>query len=151
MLAIKFRPNLRPFKDRKMLSRIKNSILCKCLQALLIGYFLISSINVSNSFARIIADNAKTNTITGITCNFLKKIFNCDVIQEELDDYETKETKTTKLAKGVPSLDYLIPLNTSLPVLYFQTGANTKNYTDNSMLSFGFHGEIHLPPPRFIV
>ena len=151
MLAIKFRPNLRPFKDRKMLSRIKNSILCKCLQALLIGYFLISSINISNSFGRIIADNAQTNTITGITCNFLKKIFNCDGIPEELDDYETKETKTTKLAKGVPSLDYLIPLDASLPVLYFQISAKRKNYIDNQIFSFGFHGKIHLPPPEFIV
>ncbi|PXY47140.1 hypothetical protein [Flavobacterium hydrophilum] len=134
-----------------MLSRIKNSILCKCLQALLIGYFLISSINISNSFGRIIADNAQTNTITGITCNILKKIFNCDGIPEELDDYETKETKTTKLAKGVPSLDYLIPLDASLPVLYFQISAKRKNYIDNQIFSFGFHGKIHLPPPEFIV
>ncbi|HEX8015533.1 MAG TPA: hypothetical protein VF465_09895 [Flavobacterium sp.] len=149
MLTIKFRPNLRHFKDRKMLSRIKNSILCKCLQVLLIGYFLISSINISNSFGRIIADNAETNTVRGITCNFLKKIFNCDSISEELDDYETKETKNTKLAKGIPSLDYLVPLNTSLTVLYFQISAKTKNYVDNQIFSFGFHGKIHLPPPRF--
>ncbi|MEL1254548.1 hypothetical protein AAEO57_12230 [Flavobacterium sp. DGU38] len=133
-----------------MLKRIKNSILCKCLQVLLIGYFLISSINVSNSFGRIIADNAETSTVKGITCNFLKKIFKCDGIPEELDDYETKETKTTKLAKGVPSLDYLIPLNTSLTVLYFQISTKRKNYIDNQIFSFGFHGKIHLPPPEFI-
>ncbi|MCI9845607.1 hypothetical protein [Flavobacterium pectinovorum] len=133
-----------------MLSRIKNSILCKCLQALLIGYFLISSINVSNSFGRIIADNAETNTVKGITCNFLKKILKCDGIPEELDDYETKESKTAKLAKGVPSLDYLIPLNTSLTVLYFKISAKRKNYVDNQIFSFVFHGKIHLPPPEFI-
>lgn len=151
MLAMKFRPNLRPIKKRKMLSRIKNSVFCKCLQALLIGYFLISSINVSNSFGRIIADNTETGTVKGMTCNFLKKIFKCDGIPEELDDYETKETKATKIAKGVPLLDYLIPLNTSLSVLYFQISSNRKNYIDNQIFSFGFHGKIHLPPPRFIV
>jgi hypothetical protein len=134
-----------------MLSRIKNSILCKCLQALLIGYFLINSINISNSFGRIITDTAQTNTITGITCNILKKIFNCEGIPEELDDYETKETKTAKLVKGVPSSDYLVPLDTSFPVLYFQISANRKSYTDNSVFLFGFHGKIHLPPPRFVV
>ncbi|PXY41417.1 hypothetical protein DMB65_08440 [Flavobacterium cheongpyeongense] len=134
-----------------MLNRIKNSIISKCLQALLIGYFLINSINLSNSFGRIITDNAQTDTITGLTCNFLKKIFNCDGIPEEVDDYEKKEAKTTKLVKASLPLDYLIPSDSSLAVLYFQTGANKQSDTDNAMFLFGFHGKIHLPPPRFTV
>nr|WP_294921938.1 hypothetical protein [uncultured Flavobacterium sp.] len=134
-----------------MLHTIRNSILCKCLQVLLIGYFLISSINISNSFGRIIADNAKTDSVSGITCNFLKKIFHCDEFQEELDDYETKETKNTKLAKGIPIMDYLVPLDSSLSVLYFQINTKGKNYIDNPIFSFGFHGKIHLRPPQIII
>lgn len=134
-----------------MLSQIRNSILCKCLQALLIGYFLMSSINISSTFGRIIKNNTETHTVKGITCNFLKKIFKCDGIPEELDDYETKDTKTAKLAKGIPLLDYLVPAHTSLAGLYFQMGTRGKKYIDNPIFSFGFHGKIHVPPPRLIV
>lgn len=83
-----------------MLNTIKNSLFSKCLQVLLIGYFLISSLNVSNSFVRIIYDNADIHSVTGLTCNFLKKIFKCNAVQEEIDDYEAKDTKATKQAKG---------------------------------------------------
>ena len=112
---------------------------------------MISSINISNSFGRIIADNAKTNSVSGLTCNFLKKIFHCEAFQEELDDYETKESKNTKLAKGIPLLDYLVPLNSSLSVLYFRINTKGKNYIDNPIFSFGFHGKIHLRPPQIII
>ncbi|KRB59618.1 hypothetical protein ASD98_00400 [Flavobacterium sp. Root186] len=134
-----------------MLNRIKNSLLCKCLQALLIGYFLMSSINVSGTFSRIIKENTENHSVKGITCNLLKKIFKCDGIPEELDDYEAKDTKTTKLAKGIPLLEYLVPLDASIPGFYFQNDLKGKNYIDNPIFSFGFHGKIHLPPPRFII
>ncbi len=106
---------------------------------------------MSGTFGRIISNNTETHSVKGITCNFLKKIFKCDGIPEELDDYETKETKTTKLAKGIPLLDYLIPHDASLQGLYFKTGTKGKNYIENPGFSFGFHGKIHLPPPRLIV
>lgn len=134
-----------------MLNKIKNSFLCKCLQALLIGYFLMSSINLSNNFSQIINDNAGVNSVKGITCNFLKKIFKCDGIPEELDDYKTKDAKTTKLAKGIILLDYLVPHNASLAGLYFKNGSKRKNYIDNPLFLFAFHGKIYLPPPEMIV
>lgn len=134
-----------------MLNKIKNSLLCKCLQALLIGYFLMSSINISSSFGRIINENSETHSVKGITCNFLKKIFKCDGIPEELDDYGAKDSKTTKLAKGMPLMEYLVPLDASVPALYFKSGAKGKNYIDNTIFSFSFHGKIHLPPPRVII
>lgn len=134
-----------------MLHTIKNSLLCKCLQALLIGYFLMSSINISNTFGRIINDNSETHSVKGITCNFLKKIFKCDGIPEELDDYETKDTKTAKFAKGILLLEYLLPLDASLPGLYFKMGAKEKNYKNKPIFSFGFHGKIHVPPPLGII
>ena len=134
-----------------MLSKIKNSILCKCLQALLIGYFLMSSINVSGTFGRIINNNNETHSVKGLTCNFLKKIFKCDGIPEELDDYETKDTKTTKLAKGILLLEYLVPSHATLAGYSFQLKEQGKNYIDNSVFSFGFHGKIDIPPPRVII
>jgi len=134
-----------------MLNRIKNSLVCKCLQVLLIGYFLMSSINIANSFGLIINENAAQGSISGITCNFLKKIFKCDAIPEELEDSKTKDSKTTKLAKGIPSMDYLIPLDASLHPVNYQIESGGKNYIDNPIFSFGFHGKIHLPPPQIIV
>ncbi|MBS7231599.1 hypothetical protein KHA90_11245 [Flavobacterium psychroterrae] len=134
-----------------MLNTIKNSLFSKCLQVLLIGYFLISSINVSNSFVRIIYDNADIHSVTGLTCNFLKKVFKCNSVPEEIDDYETKDSKTTKLAKGIPLLDYLIPMDTSLAGLYFEIENKQRNYIENPIFSFGFHGKIHLRPPQFII
>ncbi|MEP6806888.1 MAG: hypothetical protein ABI892_20335 [Flavobacterium sp.] len=134
-----------------MLNTIKNSLFSKCLQVLLIGYFLISSLNVSNSFVRIIYDNADIHSVTGLTCNFLKKIFKCNAVQEEIDDYEAKDTKATKQAKGTLLLDYLIPVDTSLAGLYFEIESQKRNYIENPIFSFGFHGKIHLRPPQIIV
>lgn len=134
-----------------MLSIIKNSILCKCLQALLIGYFLMSSINISDNFDQLVSYNVETDSIKGMTCNFLKKMFKCDGIAEELDDYETKDSKTAKLGKIILPLDYLVPANTSLTDLYFPSGFEVENYIDNPIFSFGFHGKIHLRPPQYII
>ena len=97
---------------------------------------------------RIISDNAETYTVKGITCNFLKKIFKCDGIPEELDDYKTKETKTAKIAKGIPLMEYLISSESLMPSFYFLIETKGKNYVDNTILSFGFHGKIDIPPPR---
>ncbi len=133
-----------------MLNKIKNSFLCKCLQALLVGYFLISSLNISNSVSRILSDNAETYTVKGITCNFLKKIFKCDGIPEELDDYKTKDTKTAKLAKGIPLMEYLISSESLMPNFGFLIESEGKKYIDNTIFSFGFHGKIDIPPPRII-
>ncbi len=134
-----------------MLKKIKNSIFCKCVHALLIGYFLMNSINFSGTFARIVNNNTEQHSVKGITCNFLKKIFKCDRISKELDDYETKESKTTKQAKGIPLFEYIIPFDSSIANLYFQVTAKTNKYINNPIFSFGFHGKIHLRPPQNIV
>jgi len=131
-----------------MLNKIKNSLLCKCLQVLLIGYFLMSSMNMSNSLSQIIKENTEQHSIKGMTCNFLKKIFKCDGITEEKNDFESKDAKTAKVAKGIPSLDYLIPLHASLPGLYFKTETKGKNHIDNPVFLFSFYGKIHLRPPQ---
>ena len=134
-----------------MLNTIKNSFLCKCLQALLIGYFLMSSINLSSNFSQIINDNAEVDSVKGMTCNFLKKIFKCDGIPEELDDYKTKENKNAKLAKGIVLLEYLVPFDAFLPGFYLQIASKAKKHIDNPVFLFAFHGKIYLPPPQIIL
>lgn len=111
----------------------------------------MSSINIANTFGLIINDNAGQHSVSGMTCNFLKKIFKCDAITEEEVDTKTKDCKTTKLAKGIPSLDYLVPLDASLHYIDFQIETAGKNYIDNPIFSFGFHGKIHLPPPQILI
>lgn len=110
----------------------------------------MSSLNVSNSVILIVNSNTEGHSVKGITCNFLKKIFKCDGIPEELDDYKAKESKTAKVTKGIPLLEYLVPLNTSITELCFQTESRGKNYIDNPIFSFGFHGKIHLRPPQIM-
>ncbi|MCP2029665.1 hypothetical protein L1276_004859 [Flavobacterium sp. HSC-32F16] len=111
----------------------------------------MSSINLSGTFGRIVNNNSEVHSVKGLTCNFLKKIFKCDGIPEELDDYETKDTKTTKLAKGILLLEYLVPSHTTMAGCSFQLKEQGKNYIDNSVFSFGFHGKIDIPPPRVII
>lgn len=105
---------------------------------------------MSGTFARIVNNNTEQDSVKGMTCNFLKKIFKCDAIPEELDDYKTKETKTTKQAKGVPLLEYIIPLDSSVASLNFPTQLKGQKYISNPIFSFGFHGKIHLRPPQNI-
>ena len=131
-----------------MLNRIKNSLLCKCLQIMMIGYFSISSINISSSFAETINSGTELHSLKGMTCNLLKKIFKCDSAIEELEDFKTKDCKTVKVSKGIPLLDYLIPSDAYLPKLCLQLETASRNYMANKMFSFGFHGKIVVPPPR---
>lgn len=132
-----------------MLNRIKNSLLCKCLLIVMTGYFSISSMNISNTILQndVISD---VHSLKGMTCNLLKKIFKCDSTVEELEDFKTKDCKTVKLSKGIPLLDYLIPADAYLPKLCLQLETASRNYMANKIFSFGFHGRIHVPPPRII-
>jgi hypothetical protein len=111
----------------------------------------MSSINIANNFGLIINDNAAHSSISGMTSNFLKKMFKCDAIAEELEDSKAKDTKTAKQAKGIPLLDYLIPLDGSLQPIDFKIESLGKNYIDNPIFSFNFHGKIYLPPPEVLV
>ena len=116
----------------------------------MIGYFSISSINISSSFAETINSGTELHSLKGMTCNLLKKIFKCDSAIEELEDFKTKDCKTIKLAKGIPLLDYLMPSDDCLPKMYLQIETASRNYMANKMFTFGFHGRIQVPPPRII-
>jgi hypothetical protein len=127
-----------------MMDKIKNSILSKCLQVLLMGYFLLSSINSTNSFKSSVSDNADVYK-TGSTLGFiLKKIFKCSGCTEEYDDYETK----TDANKSIIDLDYLLPgCNWLLAHTNF-TKIKSRLYVAESALTCSFYFKIHLPPPE---
>lgn len=118
---------------------------------LLIGYFLMSSINIPNSFGGLIDKNAERHCIIGKTCQVLKKIFKCDGMPEELDDYETCKTKTDKSSKGLQLLEYLVPINTSLPHINSYAIKNSKGYGHDLAIPVNSYSKIHLPPPESII
>lgn len=116
----------------------------------MIGYFSISSMNIGSSCSEAIGAGAELHSLKGMTCNLLRKIFKCDSVIEELEDFKTKDSKTVKLSKGIPLLDYLIPSDACLPGLRHQLDTARKNYGADKMFPLGFHGRIHVPPPRIM-
>lgn len=130
---------------------MKNSILGKCLRVLLIGYFLMSSINISGSLGGIIANNSEKHCLVGKTCQMLKKLFKCDTMLEELDDYETSKTKADKNCKGLQLTDYLIPIYTGLPYNYSVSVEDNKAFDYDLAIPLNFYSKIHLPPPEVIL
>lgn len=133
-----------------MLNRIKNSLLCKCLLVLMTGYFLISSITISRSLLPTINDSTSLQSIEGMAGNFFKKVFQCEGIAEELEEFGAKECKTLKLAKGLALQDYLLPMDASWFRMQFQIEATPRNYKENPVFKFDFHGTIQVPPPRIM-
>ena len=128
---------------------IQNNRLVKCLQALLIGYFLLSSLNISGSFGHILDQNAGLNSVKGMTCQVIKKLFKCDGMPEEMDDYESCKTKPLKSGKGNQLLEYIVPADAFLPGSNRNIEKNSESYKLNSVLPFDFYNKIHLPPPEF--
>lgn len=114
------------------------------------GYFSVSSINISRSFSETLNNTVELHSLKGMTCDLLKKIFKCEGITEEVEDYNTKESKTGKFSKGIPLSDYLIPSNSLGLRMRFQIDSDVRNYKNNRIILFDFHGRIHVPPPKNI-
>lgn len=133
-----------------MLNKIKNSLFCKCLLVLMTGYFSISSINISQSLRPTINKTSVFNSIEGIAGNFLKKIFQCEGIAEEVEEFGAKECKALKLAKGLSLQDYLLPLDNSWLRIQFQLKSFHRNYKSNPFYKLDFHGTIQVPPPKIM-
>lgn len=134
-----------------MLKKIKNGVFGKCLRVVLIGYFLLNSINISASLDGIIANNTESHCLIGKTCHILKKLLKPDTLLEELEDYETSKTKTDKSTKGFQLADYLVPVYTALPCNYSINEGDKKTHNYNLVISPSFYTKIHLPPPEFIL
>lgn len=124
---------------------MKNSVFSRYLTALLIGYFLISSINISGTLGNYISDDAEIHSTEGGLGLILKKIFKCSGCPEELDDYDTKTGKTNK---GLLLQEYLIPYSEDIASGYALNDIKDKTYMANSIFLFAFYCDIHLPPPE---
>lgn len=126
-----------------MMAAIRNSVFGKCLRVLLIGYFLLSSLNLSSSIDRILRNqNSNVYKQSGMMCKVVKLFFDCEESVEE----NKLESKTTK--KGLLALDYIVPgygwpaANTSVVFLAAEAFSGVHD------LKNGLHAKIHLPPPE---
>ncbi|KGO94928.1 hypothetical protein [Flavobacterium subsaxonicum] len=132
-----------------MLESVRNSVFGKCLQVLLIGYFLISSLNASNTVTELLTQNTHITSAKGIISNILKKIFKCDGCTEEYEELDAKN-KAEKANKAAVILDYLLPDNACIAANYLQATIKDKAFIANPVFIFGFYSKIYLPPPEFI-
>jgi len=131
-----------------MIHSIKNSNLQRCLGALLMGYFLMSSINISTSLDGLVSQNSVFHS-SHIAGNMLKMIFKCDGFPEEIDDYEAK-TKSSAKGNGLLMHDYLVPSQLCDAVPPALRLFQNKGCTGDVPLQCKFRGKIHLPPPERI-
>ena len=120
----------------------------KCLQVLLIGYFLMSSINISTSLDGLVSKNSAFHS-SRIAGNVLKMIFKCDGCPEETDDHEGN-AKSCNKAKASLMLDYLIPGQPCHAAMPGHKLLQNKGCTGDVPLQCKFRGKIHLPPPERI-
>lgn len=125
-----------------MIYRIRNSKFSMCLQAVLICYFIISSINLSgySGGRTLYTDIHKSENTFGL---ILKKIFKCDNSAEEFDDFETKNA-----GKNLWASDYLVPGHTWLLSLQNFTKLKGKLHGAKADLVCSFYRKINLPPPE---
>jgi len=130
-----------------MIKTIRNSMISQYLTVLLIGYFLISSINLSSSLGNYISDDTEVHSASGAIGVILKKIFKCSGCPEELDDYDNKDEKTNK---GLLLQEYLIPFSEGVIGSYTIDSVKDKTLMANSIFLFAFCSDIHLPPPERI-
>lgn len=114
---------------------------------LLIGYFLISSVNASGTFNELLTQNIQQNTTASIVGDIFKKIFKCDGCPEELEEYDAK-TKSEKADKGLLLIDYIVPGHFSVTDNHINITSKDKAFIINSVLIAGFNSKIHLPPPE---
>lgn len=133
-----------------MASRIKNSISGKLLQVLLIGYFLVSSINPSNTFGNLLRQDAPSYSATGMVTNILKKLFKCDGCPEELEELDAK-LKLEKENKGLFFSDYFMPEPGYVLNEFVRASVKGKRIVSPFFIISDFHTKIHLPPPEFTV
>jgi len=131
-----------------MIHSVKNSSLQRCLGVLLIGYFLMSSINISTSIDGLVSQNSIFHS-SHIAGNMLKMIFKCDGCPEEINDYEAK-TKSSAKSNGLLMHDYLIPSQLCDAVTPALRLFQKKGCNGNVALQCNFSGKIHLPPPEHI-
>jgi hypothetical protein len=128
-----------------MMEIIKDSKFSSVLQVLLIGYFLISSLNLSNNLSNTLPNDADIQTNESVVWNIFKKMLKCTTGSEEVEDSDYEAGKNSNTIKLI--IDYLVPNQTVL-ALCQAFNINVKAiYCRQSGLHANFYNEIHLPPP----
>ncbi len=112
----------------------------------MIGYFFMSSINISSTLNRLISANPVFHA-SQISGNLLKIFFNGDGCPEEIEDSEAN-AKSGNKSKGAPLLDCLIPNPLCDGKMFGLTIFQMKGCTGDVPLQCKFQDKIHLPPPE---
>ena len=130
-----------------MMEGLKNSVFSKVLQVLLIGYFLISSLNLSNNLNRVATTNDDIHTKDCVVWSMVKKMLKCNTAAEEFEDSDNEagcgNSNKIKLA-----VDYLIPGCSGLMLSYSPTISGKKLYAAETNPAGILHNRIHVPPPE---
>ncbi len=129
-----------------MMSTIRNSYFGKGLKVLLIGYFLLSSLNLASSVDRILtSQNADVYKKSGMVCQMLKFFFDCE---ESVEEYEFEKQQTKSVKKGLVLLEYLMPNHYWRAPKKSLTSDKAFAQLSNHDLKGGLFSKIHLPPPE---
>lgn len=128
-----------------MLEQLKNSVLSKVLQVLLTGYFLISSLNLSQSLGRIATTNTDVHKKESTVWHLVKKMLKCNTSAEEYEDGENECGNANKIKLAI---DYFLPLQTGLALCNAYTTSVKKNYFSKFDLNGILCNKIHVPPPE---
>ena len=128
-----------------MMNQLKNSVFSKVLQVLLIGYFLISSLNLSNTITRVTTKNTDIHKKESAVWSLCKKFIKCNAGEEEIEDESAGCNNKIKL-----TIDYLVPVQAAIYHHVFATSVN-KIYLTDCNLNGILYNKIYLPPPERIV
>lgn len=128
------------------MTAIRNSMIGQCLKVLLIGYFLVNSLNLASSLDHVLVDGRESvYEDHGMFCSALKLFFDCE---ESIEEYEFDKQETKNAKKGVMAFDYLIPgCNWASPTqsrLFYKSRVRLTDFDRKG----GLYAKIHLPPPE---
>jgi len=130
-----------------MMKGLKNSVFSKVLQVLLIGYFLISSLNLSNSLNRIATANNDIHKKDCVVWGMVKKMLKCNTAAEEFEDADN-EAGCGNGNKIKLTVDYIVPPCSGLMIGYTVKTSGKKLYATQTNTTGILHNRIHVPPPE---
>lgn len=133
-----------------MMHSLKNSVFSKVLQVLLVGYFLISSLNLSNTIKTVTSSPDGTHKKECVAWGIFKKMFKCSNTSEEIEDGNDAQGFGNS-GKVKLTVDYLIPGHSGYILSYVPKVSGEKVFITEAIFSSILYNKIHLPPPeRFI-
>jgi len=128
------------------MNRLKNSLFSKVLHVLLIGYFIISSLNLSQSINRIATQDTDVHKKESAVWGIFKKMLKCNTSAEEFEDCDNEQAKDNNKIKLV--VDYIIPGQTGILLCDAFAVSAKKIYLTQTGLNGILYNKIHLPPPE---